>query len=183
MQLTKTVNGARPHPPGPELIEQAMAGRHWVAIGAENEDTARANVGRQITNGVLLKVTVSIEGRPVVALIDSGASQSYITPETVAICELKCVPSVLHLELADGTKIQSTEQTEDTLCRIGECVERVTFTVTKLLTDIDVVLGMNWLVKWNPVIDWKKQKIHVYVDDHWTRSMVCYWMKNIMLVL
>ena len=48
------------------------------------------------------------------ALIDSGASQSYITPETVAVCELKCVPSVLHLELADGTKIQSTEQTEDT---------------------------------------------------------------------
>ena len=118
MQLTKTVHGARPHPPGPKLIEQAMAGRHWVAIGAENEDTAKANVGRQVKDGVLLKVTVSIEGRPVVALIDSGASQSYITPETVAVCELKCVPSVLHLELADGTKIQSTEQTEDTLCTI-----------------------------------------------------------------
>ena len=52
---------------------------------------------------------------------------------------------------------------------IGECVERATFTVTKLLTDVDVVLGMDWLVKWNPVIDWQKQKIYVYVDDHWTQ--------------
>ena len=169
LQLTKAASGARPHQPGQEWIDKAMAGRHWVAIGATSEDTAKANVGRQIKDGILLKVTVSIEGRPVVALIDSGASQSYITPETVAICELKCVPSVLHLELADGTKIQSTEQTEDTLCTLGECIERATFTVTKLLTDVDVVLGMDWLVKWNPVIDWQKQKIYVYVNDHWTQ--------------
>ena len=81
----------------------------------------------------LLKVTVSIEGRPVVALIDSGASQSYITPQTVAVCELKCVPSVLHLELADGTKIQSTEQTEDTLCTIRRVCRKGDFHSDKII--------------------------------------------------
>ena len=64
MQLTKTVHGARPHPPGPKLIEQAMAGRHWVAIGAENEDTAKANVGRQVKDGVLIESYCFNRGSP-----------------------------------------------------------------------------------------------------------------------
>ena len=65
---------------------------------------------RKVKDGILLKVAISIEGRNVVALIDSGASHSYIAPETIAICELKCVPSILHLELADGSRIESTKQ-------------------------------------------------------------------------
>ena len=34
---------------------------------------------------------------------------------------------------------------------------------------MDLVLGMDWLAKWNPVIDWKRQVIHLYVNRHWTR--------------
>ena len=39
--------------------------------------------------------------------------------------------------------------------------------MTKLLCNVDVVLGMDWLRKWNPVIDWRKQIIYVWVHGEW----------------
>ena len=33
--------------------------------------------------------------------------------------------------------------------------------------NVDLVFGMDWLAQWNPVIDWRRQVIHVYVDRHW----------------
>ena len=73
------------------------------------------------------------------------------------------------LELADGSKIQSTEQAQGVVCNIGELGVHMNFTVTKLLSDVDCVLGMDWLQRWNPVIDWRKQIMYLYVKDHWTQ--------------
>ena len=157
------------HPLGKTLIDTAMTGQHWVAIGEEVEDTARASVGRKVSDGILFRVAVSINGRRCVALVDSGASQSYIAPDTVTICELDCVPVVMHLELADGSKIESTEQTQDTVCTLGECIGKMSFTVTKLLSNVDVVLGMDWLRTWNPVIDWKRQILYTFIRGKWTQ--------------
>ena len=159
----------RVHPPGEELIEKATAAQHWVAIGAEERDTSSASAGRKITDGMLFRVAVSIAGRRVIALIDSGASQSYMAPETAALCELDCETAELHLELADGSKIKSTQQTQFTICTVGEAVSQIKFTITKLLSNVDIVLGMDWLARWNPVIDWRRQVIHLYVNRHWTQ--------------
>ena len=152
----------RNHPTDQKILEKAMAGRHWVAIGDEDEDQAKASVGRNVCNGMLFKVAVLLNGRRCIALIDSGASQSYVSPELATLAELNCVPSVLHLELADGSKIQATEQAQGVVCNIGETSVRMNFTVTKLLSAVDCVLGMDWLQQWNPVIDWRKQN-HVFV--------------------
>ena len=133
------------HPLGEKLIEKAMTGQHWVAIGEDSEEIAKASAGRRVSDGILFRVTVSINGRRCIALIDSGASQSYIAPDTVTLCEINCIPAVMHLELADGSKIQSTEQTQDTICTLGECIGKMSFTVTQLLSNVDVVLGMDWL--------------------------------------
>ena len=146
-----------------------MAGRHWVAIGDEDEDQAKASVGRNVCNGMLFKVAVLLNGRRCIALVDSGASQSYVSPELATLAELNCVPSVLHLELADGSKIQATEQAQGVVCNIGETSVRMNFTVTKLLSAVDCVLGMDWLQQWNPVIDWRKQLMYLYVNSHWTQ--------------
>ena len=75
----------------------------------------------------------------------------------------------LHLELADGSKIQATEQAQGVVCNIGETSVRMNFTVTKLLSAVDCVLGMDWLQQWNPVIDWRKQIMYLYVNSHWTQ--------------
>ena len=129
----------------------------------------KASAGRKIKDGILFRVTVSIGGQKCIALIDSGASQSYMAPATVARCELACEPALLHLELADGTKIKSTQQTQFTNCVVGEAVSQIRFTITNLLSNVDVVLGMDWLEQWNPVIDWRRQIIHVYVNRHWSQ--------------
>ena len=65
-------------------------------------------MGRQITDGVLLKLIVSIAGRRLIALVDSGASRCYISPEAVTSLGLDTSPALVHLELADGSKIEST---------------------------------------------------------------------------
>ena len=69
-----------------------------------------ASVNRKIKDGVLFCIAVSVAGRRCVALIDSGA-QSYISPEIVTLCELYCSPTLIHLELADGSKVRSTQET------------------------------------------------------------------------
>ena len=169
LQLSNEEDKTRTHPPGEELIDKAMAAQHWVAIGEEDINTAKASAGRKISDGMLFRVAVSIAGRRCVALIDSGASQSYIAPETVALCELECEPAVLHLELANGSKIKATQQTKVTTCTVGEAVSKINFTVTNLLSNVDLVLGMDWLVQWNPVIDWRRQILNLYVNRHWTQ--------------
>ena len=169
LQLSNDEDRTRTHPPGEELLDKAMAAQHWVAIGEEDTNTAKASAGRKISDGMLFRVAVSIAGRRCVALIDSGASQSYIAPETVTLCELECEPAVLHLELADGSKIKATQQTQVTKCTVGEAVSKINFTVTNLLSHVDLVLGMDWLVQWNPVIDWRRQILNLYVNRHWTQ--------------
>ena len=116
---------------------------------------------------MLFRVAVSVAGRRCVALIDSGASQSYISPETVILCEIECSPALVHLELADGSKIQSTQQTLAVPCTVGTAVCNISFTVTKLLSNVDIVLRMDWLKMWNPVIDWRKQTLYTWVHGQW----------------
>ena len=170
LQLSKQKEETRTHPPGEDLLIKAVANQHWVAIGEEEEESImKASAGRKIKDGILFRVTVSIGGQKCIALIDSGASQSYMAPATVARCELACEPALLHLELADGTKIKSTQQTQFTNCVVGEAVSQIRFTITNLLSNVDVVLGMDWLEQWNPVIDWRRQIIHVYVNRHWSQ--------------
>ena len=94
-----------------EILQKATVDQHWVAVGYEDQKREAASAGRAIKNGILFRVAVSVAGRQCVALIDSGASQSYMAPETVNLCKLECQPIVMHLELADGSKIKSTQQT------------------------------------------------------------------------
>ena len=110
-----------------------------------------ASVGRSVSDGVLFKVAVHISGKKLTALIDSGASRCYIAPETAAACELHLEKENLHLELADGSKVQSAHKASNVTLVVGKTVCKVDFTVTQLLFGVDLVLGINWLALWNPV--------------------------------
>ena len=75
MQLATTMEErARIHQIGKDILQEAMAGRHWVALGETNINEEKTNAGRQIKDGILFRVAVSVAGRRCVALIDSGAS-------------------------------------------------------------------------------------------------------------
>ena len=64
-----------------------------------------AKVGRNVSDGVLFKVVVCIFGRRFTSVTDLGASQCYISLEAAALCELKLEKEILHLELADRSKV------------------------------------------------------------------------------
>ena len=79
MQLADTIEErTRIHQPGEDLLKQAMAGQHWIAIGDEAQEEQMTNAGRRVHDGILFRVAVSVARRRLVALVDSGASQSYI---------------------------------------------------------------------------------------------------------
>ena len=79
-----------------------------------------------------------------------------MAPATVNLCELECHPTIMHLELADGSKIKSLEQTHVASCIVGMATCAISFTITKFLSNVDVVLGMDCLARCNPMIDWRK---------------------------
>ena len=169
MQLANTEEErTSAHRTGEDLLEKAMAGQHWVALGAEEEEIeTKTNAGRRVQDGMLFRVAVSVCGRRCVALVDSGASQSYMSPETVALCEIGCSSALVNLELADGSKVQATQRTLAVPCTVGKAVCSLEFTVTKLLSNVDLVLGMDWLQTWNPVIDWRRHKMYMWVQGVW----------------
>ena len=39
--------------------------------------------------------------------------------------------------------------------------------MTKLLHGVDVVLGMTWLRRWNPLIDWVQQVLYIRTQEGW----------------
>ena len=112
-----------------ELLKEATAHQHWLAVGHDYHDEA-TNVGRSVSDGVLFKIVVHIFGRKLMALIDSGASRCYIAPETAAACELHLEKEKLHLELADGSKVQSAHKAPNVTIVVGKAVCKVDFTVT-----------------------------------------------------
>ena len=88
---------------------------------------------------------------------------------TVVEWELQSTPDVVHLELADGSKIRSTQKIPGVMCSAGKISSYEDFTVTKLLHGVDVVLGMTWLRRWNPLIDWVQQVMYIKTQHGWDR--------------
>ena len=41
--------------------------------------------------------------------------------------------------------------------------------MTKLVHGVDVVLGMTWLQRWNPLIDWVQQVMYIRLLNEWDR--------------
>ena len=106
-QPPTVMGGTGAHQAGDQTSVQTPPSRSWIAVGDRSTDCASRTV-RQVTDGLLLKLAVSIAGRRLVALVDSGASRCYMSPETVTSLGLLTSPALVHLELVDGSKIRST---------------------------------------------------------------------------
>jgi len=109
-----------------------------------------------------LMCNVRIGGKTARAMVDSGAMGNFMSPATVTrlglTTELKEDP--YHLSTVDGTPI---EQNEGTICietaeqqmRILEHIETIRFDIAPLGRH-EIILGMPWMQKHNPTIDWKQ---------------------------
>ena len=112
-------------------------------------------------DGLLLVVTARINGHPVRALIDSGATRCFVTPSCVTAVGLKGQPQDTFLELGNGQKFLSRGLVPDVPVVTAGLTVRVGLTVTSLLHEVDLVLGVNWLQLVNPVVDWSSGKVYL----------------------
>ena len=70
------------HQAGEKHSTETPSPQSWIAVGDQSTDCA-SRMRRQVTDGMLLKLTVSISGQQVIALVDSGASRCYMSPKAV----------------------------------------------------------------------------------------------------
>ena len=116
---------------------------------------------RGIDDGLLLVVTARINGHAVRALIDSGATRCFVTPACVTAVGLKGKPQDTFLELGNGQKFLSRGFVPDVPVVTAGLTVRMGLTVTSLLHEVDLVLGINWLQLVSPVIDWSSGKVYL----------------------
>ena len=146
---------SREKAPGDDCAEKYKKGEQAVLGKTQNK------APRGIDDGILLVVTARINGHPVRALIDSSATRCFMTPACVAAVQLKGIPHDVFLELGNGQKYLSRGYVPDVPVVTASLTVKIGFTITTLLHDVDLVLGMNWLELVNPVIDWSCGKIYL----------------------
>ena len=108
---------------------------------------------RKIEDGLLMLVAARIYGKTVCALIDSGATRCFVTPAYVTAMGLKEQPRDTFLELGNGEKFLSRGYVPDVPVVTAGLTVKIGPTVTNLLHEVDLVLGINWLQLVNPVVD------------------------------
>ena len=89
-----------------------------------------------------LVVSVRIFGREIKALIDGGATRSFITLSCVTAVGLKGRPKDIFLELGNGENFLRG-YVPDVPVVTTRLTVRIGLTMTNLLHEVDLVLGIN----------------------------------------
>ena len=107
-----------------------------------------------------LLLTVSIIGLPrtLKALLDSGASLNLIHEDLVRALGLTTQPChPIYVTIANGSKLIHANRVVTLKFTLGGVEHHETFLVAPLGSN-QMILGMPWLERVNPNIDWKKRK-------------------------
>jgi hypothetical protein len=96
---------------------------------------------------------------PLDLLVDSGADNNFISDTFVAKHNIPVtlLPSVVSLQLADGSLSNISTQTIPLTLQIGSHRESISFLVTSLTRP--AILGYPWLSKHNPSINWPTKSL------------------------
>ena len=106
-------------------------------------------------------ILVKINGQRTVAMIDSGASGNFVSKTLVQSIDLptRTKKDYYRLQLIDGSSLSAGKVDEETFplpMSIQRHHEEFAFDVVEMATH-NVILGIPWLKKHNPIINWKKE--------------------------
>jgi hypothetical protein len=132
-------------------------------------------IGREIhqlttPGSVLIKLAGSVAGQPAVVLVDCGADGNFVSSSFVARLpskgsELQVSSSSSTITLADGRHQAADGVAHSVPVRISSYADRLDFTVTAL-RGYDAILGMPWLQKYNPAVDWRGATVSFLDHEH-----------------
>ena len=148
----------------------------WVAVNPQ-DSPRNPSTERSQDDGILLIVPARLYGHKVQCLVDSGATRCYMSPDIQLAAGINCTASETFLELADGTRVISAGRAPAVLFSIGGNSFRMDFTVTKLLHGVDLVLGMTWLQRVNPLIDWTVPRL-LLESEHQLSAVRGQWIAS-----
>ena len=114
-----------------------------------------------VKDHMLLIVTAVVNGTSVPALVDSGASRSFISDRFSCKPPLHFVGAYSALELANGETIVSTGIAPRVLVCIGNIPCRLSLTAVPMMEGIQLILGKDWLDSVNPLVDWRSNIMYL----------------------
>ena len=117
--------------------------------------------GTRVKDHVLLVVKAMMNGTSVPALIDSGASRSFISDQLRCQQPLQFVGAYSALELANGETIVSIGIAPRVLICIGSIPCRLLLTVVLMMEGVQLILGKDWLDIMNPLVDWWSNTVYL----------------------
>ena len=118
--------------------------------------------GQQYTNSLAIPVRIGEE--TLVALIDTGACRSFMSRQAAetAFVKIRTKREPYRLAVATGKDMPGinaiTTETELTQIAIRQHREVIKFDILEMATH-DIILGMPWLKKHNPVVDWVTKQL------------------------
>ena len=125
------------------------------------EADARINSAVPI-HGHVLELAGRVQKYPTRVLLDSRSTGNFISTQFVAAVGLRVQPDPEWEEvtLADGSKLRTEGRVHFTL-RCGNYKDRV---LARVFPDLhkEIILGIPWLKKANPVIDWTQHRVRVF---------------------
>ena len=106
-----------------------------------------------------VNVPVQINGTNTIAMIDSGATGNFVSQTLVQSAGLptRKKKEPYSLQMADGSELSTGSVGEETTSlhlAIQRHREEISLDVVRMATHY-IILGMPWLKKYNPVINWK----------------------------
>ena len=151
------------------LVETAVGGT-LVSAGVQVDEDSLPGLKRNESDlfvdeerpadSVLLCILGEVNGIEVTFLIDSGASECFLSTAFVERNKIKTrkTKENLNIQLADGTVCVSNLIVEQVCVTFEELAEFIDFSVLGL-PKYEAILGKPWLHRWNPVIDWKRNSL------------------------
>ena len=129
-------------------------------------DAARhPDAGTEVQDHLLLVIKAVVNGTCVPALVDSGATRSFVSDQLQTRPPLDFVGAYSSLELANGETIVSTGIAPDVLIGIGTAQSRLSLTAVPMMEGIQVILGRDWLNLVNPLVDWRTNSLVLRSGD------------------
>ncbi|KAK1943201.1 Retrotransposon-derived protein PEG10 [Phytophthora citrophthora] len=147
--------------PTGDAVSRVELGHATLRTVAPSEKVSRCDMQDDKPNLVILNV-MSKRVNSLRALVDSGASNNFVRQESLRSLDFEEADTprgVLEVRLATG----ATVRTEKRVVRVRFSYKRRTFVEDLIVLDLDdkfdLVLGMPWLARHDPVINWEKRTL------------------------